>query len=363
MRNRLFVSTALILVAAAVISSAQEIGRIEYVEGDVQLLRDDQILDSLEIQIGGPVLEMDLIQTGFDGYAEITITAGQNSTIRIRENSAYYVEIEEREDGNETRVRLLNGTLEAAVEQLDRRGRFRVDTQTAALGVRGTSFDVLTSPDEATLLGVREGTVSLSSGGTDILAGAGTAVEADAAGSPRAREVANLDAFYAEWFETRLQAFRNGAPTFIRAYARRYDDTNANFVAAYRDLSRFRSRLEEAVQGGGGTLGGDMRLRTEISPALLRMRSILPLYENTIYRLRELRRFHDQGIGRTEIGAVSSVEFFRRFASQEELILRRLAEVRTLISLYGQIEERSFGGLPGGGSPFGGESILDEMSF
>lgn len=354
---------AALIVMTTVWIGAQEIGRIEYIEGDVQLLRDDQIRDAFEILIGEPVFELDLIQTGYDGYAEITITAGQHTTIRVQENSAYYVEIQSGDGGTETRVRLLNGTIEAAVQQLGRQGRFSVETQSAVLGVRGTTFDVITAPDEATLLGVREGNVALTAGGRETIAGANSVVEAIPNQSPRSRQVSSLDDYYAGWVETRLQAFRSGAPTFVRAYARRYEDTNPNFAAAYRELVAFRPRLEEAVRSEGGAIGADMRLRTEMSPALLRMRSILPLFENTVYRLRELHRFHEQGIGRTDIGGTSSTEFFRRFGAQEELILRQLAEVRTIMRLYGQIEERSFGGLPGGGSPFGGESILDELSF
>lgn len=352
-----------LLLGIAITMEAQEIGRIEYIEGDVQLLRDDEIRDAFDLPIGTPVFELDVIQTGYDGYAEVTITADQNTTIRVRENSAYYVEIRESNGGQDTRVRLLNGTLESTVRQIGRQARYSVETQTAVLGVRGTTFDVITSPDEATLLGVREGQVALEAGGREILAGANTAVEALPNQSPRGRQVDNLDSYYGQWVEVRLQAFRSGAATFIRAYARRYEDTSPNFAAAYRELAAFRPRLEAAVNQQDA-LGGDMRLRTETSPALLRMRSILPLFENTVYRLRELRRFHDQGIGRTDIGGTSSTEFFRRFARQEDLILRRLSEVRTIMRLYGEIEDRSFGGLPGdGGSPFGGESILDQMSF
>lgn len=353
-----------VFLCLAVWMGAQEIGRIEYVEGDVQLLRDDQVWDTYDLQIGTPIFELDLIQTGYDGYAEVTLTAEQNTTIRVRENSAYYVEMSENNGGTETRVRLLNGTIENTVRQIGRQGRYSVETQTAVLGVRGTTFDVITSPDEATLLGVKEGRVVAAAGGREVIAGVNTAVEALPNQPPQSRQVDDLDGYYGQWVETRLQAFRSGAATFIRAYARRYEDTNPNFAAAYRELLAFRPRLEAAAAGQGGSLGGDMRLRTEISPALLRMRSILPLFENTVYRLRELRRFHDQGIGRTDIGGTASAEFFRRFAAQEQLILRQLSEVRTMMRLYGEIEERSFGGLPGnGGSPFGGESILDQMSF
>jgi hypothetical protein len=107
-----------------------------------------------------------------------------------------------------------------------------------------------------------------------------------------------------------------------------------------------------------------------MSPAIIRMRSVLPLFETTVYRLRELQRFHDQGIGQTQIDNRSSTEFFRAFAMEERELLRKLTEVRTIFRLYGEVDERSFGGLPGGDredgpGPFGtdGGSLLDSMRF
>jgi hypothetical protein len=110
--------------------------------------------------------------------------------------------------------------------------------------------------------------------------------------------------------------------------------------------------LQEALREDDAALGGDMRLRAEMSPAVIRMRSVLPIFENTVYRLRELRRFHRSGVGRTEIGTMSSEEFFRDFAERENILVARLSEVRTMLRMYARLEERSFGGLPSGNSPF-----------
>jgi hypothetical protein len=161
-----------------------------------------------------------------------------------------------------------------------------------------------------------------------------------------------FERYYDRWTEIRLQAFRSGATTFVRAYARRYLDSVDSFQDTYDDLVSYRPALEDAV-GGSQSLGDDMLLRREVSPTLIAMRSILPIFENTVYRLGELRRFHDQGIGVTSIDGRSSGRFFQRFARTEGELIAQLAEVRTIFRLYREIEERSFGGLPGDmGSPF-----------
>lgn len=351
---------------------AQEVGRLVYLEGDVELLRDDEIRAGTEIDVGETILNLDVIQTGFDGYVEVELTVPSSVTVRVQENAAYYVEQTADGDRAAVTVRLLAGRLDMAVSEISPRSSLSVETQTATLGVRGTEFDVLIAPDEGTLFGITEGRVEVNGGGRRLVAEAGTAVEALPDRRPRAESVpgGDFEAYYANWTEIRLRAFRSGAPTFIRAYARRYLDTRATFDTAYRDLVALRPRLEEAVDQGQSSLGADMRLRSEMSPAIIRMRSVLPLFETTVYRLRELQRFHDQGIGQTQIDERSSTDFFRAFALQERDLLRRLAEVRTIFRLYRQIDERSFGGLPSGtrngdGSPFDSDSgsLLDTMRF
>jgi hypothetical protein len=346
--------------------AAQELGRIVFLEGDVELLRDGETRDAFSINPGEPLMALDVIQTGFDGYVEVELDVPSAATIRVRENAAYYAEPVESGGSPGVRVRLLTGRIEMNVAEITRGSFLSVETQTAVLGVRGTEFDVITSPDDAVLFGIREGQVEIEGGGSQARAGAGTVVEIQPNQRPRAENVpvGQLEDYYANWTEIRLQAFRSGAPTFIRAYARRYLDTRETFESAYRELVVFRPRLEAAERDGGGSLGGDMRLRSEISPAIIRMRSIFPLFEMTVYRLRELQRFHDQGIGRTRIGNTDSAEFFREFSEEERILLLRLAEVRTIFRLYGAVEQRSFGGLPSGNSPFGGgESLLESMQF
>ncbi len=347
---------------------AQEIGRIAYLEGEVEIVRDGSIRSGFDVAIGEPLREFDLIQTGSEGFVEIELDLPAGSVVRILENSAYYLEVATDNGGNETaRLKLLTGTLEVAVNNVSRRSRLDVETRNAVFGVRGTEFDVLTTPDESVLLGVREGNVAAASQDSSLVVSAGSAAQRTEGGALREERVPNGDfeGYYDRWTAQRLEVFRAGASVFVQAYVRRYLESVDAFRAAHRELQAFRSRLENAAEQGGASLGSDMLLRQEISPAIIRMRSILPLFENTVYRLRELDRFHAQGIGVTTIDGETSRTFFEGFAMQEGDLLRNLGEVRYLFRLYGQIEERSFGGLPGGESPFETNStdFLNKMQF
>jgi len=362
----LVVAGAALLLPAAV--GAQEVGRIAYLEGQVEIVRDGTIRSGFDVSIGESLRELDLIQTGQDGYVEIELVRPAGSVVRVLEDSAYYLEMTTDAAGNEVaRLKLLTGTLEVAVNNVSRQSRLDVETRGAVFGVRGTEFDVLTAPDESVLLGVREGSVAAATQGSSLTVSAGSAAERTEGASFREERVpdGDFEGYYDRWSAQRLEVFRAGAPVFVRAYAGRYLDSIDSFRAAHRDLQTFRRRLENAAAQSGSSLGSDMLLRQEISPAIIRMRSILPLFENTVYRLRELARFHARGIGVTDIGGGTSRAFFERFAMQEGDLLRDLGEVRYLFRLYGQIEERSFGGLPGGESPFGtsGADFLNSMQF
>lgn len=353
---------ATILFALAVVPiagvTAQEVGRFVYVEGTVTLTRDGERLEGARVAPGVAVHQFDVIETGTDGLAEVELVATGSAVLRVRENTSYYVEVREQTGTTrETSVRLLNGSVRTSVEGLAEPERLRIRTQSAVLGVRGTDFDVIVAADETVLVGVRDGLVVVDAAGEVVSAGPGNAVEAGRDGDITLNDVGTgaLEAYYAEWEALRLELFRSGAATFVLAYARRYRETLPTFSEAYRELMRFREELRTAAESEESNLGADMRIRTAVSPALIRMRSILPLFETTIYRLAELERFHARGIGRTEIDGTSSREFFDEFRRRRPAISLQLSRVRTMLVLYGEIEARSFGGLPGGESIFGGD--------
>ncbi len=347
-----------ILTVTVSVSAQVQIGLVSYLEGTVEIVRQGALLNASMISYGDPVFMHDVVQTGSDSYAEVELTgqSGAGSTIRVNENSAYYVEVDPlptgSNDSGDTKIRLLGGSVEIAVQQLRPGARFSVQTNTAVLGVRGTTFDVLTAPDETTLLGVREGKVLLVAQGGTVEAAAGTAAEAQASGEPTVKPVPDGDfvGFYEDWEATRLAVFRSGASTFVVAYARRYQDTVDDFNAAYRDLAQYRAKIQDAVRTPP-SMGELALLKMETGPALIRMRSILPLFENVVYRLRELERLHRQGIGMTTIDGRPSSDFFRAFSAQQQRLTVELSAVRYIFDLYRRLDEQSFGGMPGSNVP------------
>jgi hypothetical protein len=214
-------------------------------------------------------------------------------------------------------------------------------------------------------VGVTDGQVSVEREQEQVVANAGTAVESVNRGSLEEQRVSRgeMDDFLEQWEQTRMQAFRSGADTFIVAYAERYEDQYPRFLDAYRNFSPYADELREAAgQTGIRGRGQRFRLRAEVSGPAVEMRSILPIFENTFYRLDELAGYHAEGLGRTRIrGDLTSEEFFRTFASRRDRTEARLAHVRYLLRLYKRLEEGTMGGLPSGESPFESDDIMPDF--
>jgi hypothetical protein len=350
-----------VLALAAGWAEAQDFGRMVYLEGGVTFFAQGE---EAYADIGTAVAPGDLIRTAADGYVELEIRTGP-TTVVVAEDTVLYVEEDTARGRTETGFQLLRGNVDFVVDRLVGGNSVSVRTQTVALGVRGTEFKVRQSPDDSLVVGVTEGQVSVERERERVIAGAGTAVESVNRGSLQKRRVpeGEMDNFLAQWEQTRMQAFRSGAETFIVAYAERYEDQYPRFLDAYRNLSPYADELREAAgQSGIRGRGQRFRLRAEVSGPAVEMRSILPIFENTFYRLDELAAYHAEGLGRTPIHSdLTSEEFFRTFASRRDRTEARMAHIRYLLRLYKRLEEGTMGGLPSGESPFESDEIMPDF--
>jgi quercetin dioxygenase-like cupin family protein len=357
----MLIAALVLLLCASGAALAQELGRVVYLEGTVTLFQEGE---ERYVDIGTNIFAGDLLRTGFDGYAELEINTGP-TTVVVSEDTALYVERESVRGRTETSFQLLRGDLDFVVDRLVGNDSVAVHTGSVVAGVRGTEFQVRTSPDDSVAIGVTEGRVAVGREQEQIVAEAGVAVQSVNRGSLAREEVDpdEMAEYLAGWQEARMQAFRSGAETFITAYGRRYLDQYPRFLDAYRALAPYEEELRR-VTGETGMRGrGDrFRLRAEVSGPAVQVRSILPIFENTFYRLDELAGYHAEGIGRTRINnRLTSAELFRTFNRRRDQTEVQLAEARYLLQLYAALEEGTMGGLPSGDSPFGSGGIRPDL--
>jgi hypothetical protein len=136
---------ALLLVIASAASAAaqeQSIGQINTASGTVTVARGDQ---HLPLKIGDQVYQKDVIETGKDSSAGITFV--DNSVFSTGPDSRLALDQFHFDSDNfhgDMLAKLQKGTLTVVSGDIARSspGNMKIETPTAILGVRGTTFAI-----------------------------------------------------------------------------------------------------------------------------------------------------------------------------------------------------------------------------
>ena len=346
-------------------------GILNYLEGDVSVHRNGDILEWPEVDIGLSLERYDLVETGMDGYAELLVAreTGNESLVRVMEDTAFYFTVESMSTGDRVQFELLGGSLGLKVQKLTGTG-VTVATESAVLGVRGTDFTVTVAPEGSILVTCTEGRVACRNAlGQEYLAEPGRAVEQ--LRNKQLRELSvdpeTIRGFADDWYRQKLEGFIPNAPAVIKGYARQYLEYLDRFNPAYQELmqhNRIFQRWAQDTRAGRST-GEAVKDKIEVSPALFRMRRVVFLLEREFFRVGNLYRIYR----RYEIAperlwsGYSTEEFFREFRKQRRTVAWKLSQVRYILKLYEKIDRAStpFGsGMPDPIDPmgdiFGGDS-------
>ncbi len=131
----------MLLVAGGAVAQSGATGRIEYLEGFVEV-------NGSLVDIGGTVQSGDIIRTDAGAYAEIVFN--RRNIFRIGESTRAVLRL----GGERPGIDLNQGSFTAVFERLRRIGGdnadFEVRTPTAVGGVRGTSFFVKVEGPDST---------------------------------------------------------------------------------------------------------------------------------------------------------------------------------------------------------------------
>ncbi len=339
-------------------------GTITYIEGYVDLYRDGELLDWELVDIGFGVEEFDLIETGADGVVEIELNlpSGSRTSLSVKQNTAFYFEMEEKSGRNQTSFQMLSGSLSFKVQKLTGKDTLNVHTESAVMGVRGTNFEIITSPEGGILVLCNEGAVSvMDNQGREQYSKPGTVVDKVPNKRLSAYSVSadDLGLYRNYWVSARDEVFKSGAEVFIQGYAKQFLLFEPKFAAVFSELMEAKATLErygrDSAADNAGTL---FKAKAAVSPSVIKMRSVLPIFEMIFYRLKELETYHAEGIGRGPIEKdLSSVQFFSDFTTAKDHVSRQLAEVRYLFKLYNNLHNATGGGPSILDSPFGGSGV------
>lgn len=135
----------LLVFCVAVTVGAQVVGRVEYVEGLVEVVRNGERAQS--VAAGFPVENLDCVRTGDAGTATISFdrSSGLIGSIEIGSGATAVIRRDLVSGVTSNEVRLMAGEIGLKVSRLSgNAASFRVRTPSAVLGVRGTEFVVAT---------------------------------------------------------------------------------------------------------------------------------------------------------------------------------------------------------------------------
>ncbi len=360
-------AVALLLVCGFVPALAEEVrGEIVYIEGAVDVYRDGAKLDWRAVDIGTFLEPYDMVETGQDGFVEISLSqAAGGTTVTVEPDTSFYFDVNEVDGPKKTEFAVMAGSMAFRVKKLSGNEAFQVRTESVAMGVRGTEFRVAIAPEGSVLCTTKEGLVECK---TDDRARAfskpGQVVEKITEQSLSITQVSleQLDQFQNSWIDEREEVFKRGAHTFIKGYGLQYIKVRPRFMQAFAELKRIEPQLRQVERTGGmGSTGQLFKLKGQVSPAVVKMRSILPMFEHVFFRLQSLSDYHAMGYGQGMINRnTSTADFFSDFNSMEMGMKRRLSETYYLLRLFQQLHELTGGGPSFMDSPFGEEGGMPQ---
>lgn len=356
-------AAAVLLMCFIVPALAEDVrGEIVYIEGAVDIYRDGSKLDWRAVDIGTFLEPYDMVETGKDGFVELSLSrAGGGSTVTVEPDTSFYFEVDDVDGPQKTEFAVMAGSMAFRVQKLSGNEAFQVRTESVAMGVRGTEFRVAVAPEGSVLCTTKEGLVECKSDNrAQAFSKPGQVVEKITEQDLSTTQVAveQLDQYQSIWIHEREEMFKRGAHTFIKGYGLQYVKVRPRFMQAYAELKRVEPQLRQVERSGGmGSTGQLFQMKGQVSPAVVKMRSILPMFEHVFFRLQRLSDYHAMGYGQGMMsGSTSTADFFTDFNSMESGMKRRLSETYYLLRLYQRLHELTGGGPSILDSPFGDEN-------
>src|SRR6056297_1708882 len=154
-------AAVVLLLCSFVPVFAQEMrGEIVYIEGAVDVYRDGAKLDWRAVDIGTFLEPYDMVETGQDGYVEISLTqAGGESSVTVEPDTSFYFDVNDVDGPKKTEFAVMAGSMAFRVKKLTGNEAFQVRTESVAMGVRGTNFQVTVAAEGSILTTCDEGIV------------------------------------------------------------------------------------------------------------------------------------------------------------------------------------------------------------
>jgi len=343
---------------------AQQVGTIAVLRGNVSVQRNGRDLGARELDLGTTIENLDFIKTSRNSILEIAMDprSGFNGRLIIRENTTIQLELSRLRTNQRGNIELIAGSVGVSVNRLAGGSSLNVRTQTANMGVRGTTFDVSTAPEGSILVTTSEGRVACENEQGDVVySEPGSAVESGE-GTLRVIPVAvsSLEQFRREWNAQKIEAFRPNAPRAARQFVQQYQRLLREFNQGYSRLESQNAIIDKWInehrQGQTGARQESLREKRAIIGPLMNLRRNLFLFERIYYRLVEIRDYLDNAALNSSLGSGQTLRsFYAQLDNEGPGLRQKMGRIRFVAKLYALRNDGELP-IPGFGEDEGGES-------
>jgi len=351
----------LTVVASLWAQDPKPFGMVNYVEGTVTVIRAGKPLKEA-LNIGDDVFPDDMLKTTADSYVVIDLakTTGMAGTLTIKPKSVVYLRLSPDATSPKSTIELISGQIGSKLAKISGSPTFKVTTDGAVMGVRGTGFTVATSVSGGILVVCSEGAVTAEDESGAIAVPAGKAAEKRPAERLRLMpvSVSSPEEFEKRWIAEAIEAFRADPARALADYEKRYADLSARFAAAFDPIQKSEILSKWLKEDASGTAINPrspevMREKKELAGAILEVRKVLFIFERIYYRILQLQDIvAGTPAERIEIRKGLTVgDFLRKVKSEAAVLERRVNLFRQAERLYAlrNADGTGFSGLGGSG--------------
>jgi FecR protein len=242
------ITLLLILITTLALPAFSLMGEVVYVEGTVDIKSGSGGLDYADI--GMPVETGDSIITGYDGYAEIEMEDG--STVKVNEDSIFKLDSVQQDNKRRNSFQLVLGSASYKFTKTMKESEPQITTPSTVCGLRGTEFSVFAGIDGSALYVVDEGSIAVSSKGSEVELGAEQGVRVNPGETPgEPFEIKRGKVDYSTFkLEAEESFFSNPASTVflmmdqLAEYADLADESENLFLANKEAMVDLRAQLD-----------------------------------------------------------------------------------------------------------------------
>ncbi len=360
-------------------------GILVYLDGTVEIHKNGEITGPKNLNPGFELEDYDLLETGTDGYAEFDINAFISDgtydriSVKIENNTSVYFKSSKNRDEDFLQLILFTGGMTVNTGKLSSGRNMTVRAAgNAVIKVNDADFDVLTAPDGSILVTCNEG--SLECGIAPGSASGSTLTEKAASGMVvdiiQGRNIKILDIspemfdlYKTEWSAEKLRMFRAGSFSLTKPVIIKYEEYLEKYNLYYKEFRGFDKifrkykdliiepdepsmpydndsilqKSDNSVQNEIADENMEMDAliadKIKVSPVVYKMRNVFFTYEELFYRIKEIKRYHDQIPVKGSLRKKYDIDdFMKDFQKNYKATEKKNSYVRQSFNIYSKMD-------------------------